>query len=60
MIDTKEYRDVETSDIPRAFLKTYDTSGITHLKFDEMIEALLGRIDPDLYRNYIITDEKIC
>ena len=50
IIDSKEDMDVATEEIPGYFLQTDDTSGITHLEFDGMVEELLDRIDPDLYR----------
>ena len=56
----KEDRDVATEDIPVDLLKTDDTIGITHLKFDGMMAELLSRIDTDLCRNYTTTDEKGC
>ena len=58
IIDTKEDRDVETSNIPAFLLKTDDSSGITNLKFDGMMAELLVHIDPNLYRKYITIYEK--
>ena len=49
---------METEDIPRDLLQTYDTSGITHLKFDKIMAELLACIDPYLYIRYVTTDEK--
>ena len=58
MIDSKEDRDMATSDIPGAFFQTDDTSGSTHLKFYGMMAELLACTDPDLYRNYTDKDDK--
>ena len=49
MIGAKEDRDTETPDITGYFLQTDETIGITHLKFDGMIEELWSCIDPYLY-----------
>ena len=58
IIDAKEDRDAETSDIQGAFLQIDDISGNTNVKFYGMIAELLACIDPDLYRKYITTYEK--
>ena len=55
MIDAKEDRDEETAEIPGALFQTDDTSGSTHLKFDEIMAELLYCIDTYIYRNYITT-----
>ena len=60
IIDAKEDRDAETSDIQGAFLQIDDISGNTNVKFYGMIAELLACIDPDIYRKYITTDEKDC
>ena len=58
MIDAKDDRYVATADITGYFLQTYDTIGSINLKLDGTMSELLARIDPDIYRNYIITDDK--
>ena len=60
IIDAKEDRYVATADIPGYVLQTYDTRGITHLKFYGMMSELMAQIYPYLYRKYINTHDTFC
>ena len=55
-IYTKEGRDVSTCDIPGAFIQTDMPEGSDkfHIKLDGAMEDLLAKINPQLYRKYII------
>ena len=55
-IDAKEGRDVETCDIPGEFFQTDTTKGSdrVHIKLDGAMVELLDKINPELYRKYII------
>jgi hypothetical protein len=51
-IDTMEECDVETVDIPGAFMQT-DINKVVHVRFEGEIAEMLVRMDPKLYRKYI-------
>ena len=60
-IDAKEVRDVATCDIPGAFLQTDIPEGSekVHIKLDGAMLDLLAKINPQLYRKYIILSRKV-
>jgi hypothetical protein len=53
-IDAKEGRDVATADIPGAFMQT-DMDGTVHMMLEGKMAELLVKIDPKLYRKYLMT-----
>ena len=57
----KEGRYVATCDIPRAFLQTYIPEGAdkVHINIDRAMLELLAKINPQLYRKYIILKRKV-
>ena len=59
-IYAKEGRDVATCDIPIAFLQTDMPKGAdkVHIKLDEATVEILAKVNPQLYRKYIILRKK--
>ena len=55
MIDTMEGREVETTDIPGAFLQTDYDKGDIPIRLEESMVTLLGEIDPKYYKYFIFT-----
>ena len=53
IIDAKEGRDVATADIPGAFMQT-DMVDTVHMKLEGTMAELLVKIDPKLYRKYLL------
>ena len=51
MIDVMEGREVATSDIPGAFLKTDYDKGDIHIKLEGAMVALLEEIEPEYYKD---------
>ncbi len=52
-IDALERRDVATADIPGAFMQT-DMEGTVHMMLEGKMAELLVKIDPKLYRKYLM------
>lgn len=52
-IDAKEARDVATVDIPGAFLRA-DMDEFIHVRWEGAMAEVLVKLDPILYRMYII------
>ena len=48
-----EVRNVETSDIPGAFLQTNYYKGYIHIHMKGTMGTLLDKIDPDYYKYFI-------
>ena len=58
MVDAMEGREVETADIPGAFLQTdYDKRDI-HIKLEGAMVTLLEDLDPEYYKDFIYTDKR--
>ena len=57
MIDAMEGQEVETSDIPGAFLQTNYEKGDIHTKPEGAMITLLEDIDPEYYKDFIFTDK---
>ena len=59
-IDDKDGRDVASCDIPGAFLQTDMPEGAdkVHIKLDRAMVEILAKINPQLYRKYIILSKK--
>ena len=57
MIDAMEGREVETADIPGAFLQTDYDRGDIHIKLEMAMVTLLEEIDPKYYKDFIYTDK---
>ena len=59
-IDAKEVRDVGTYYIPGEFIHTDmpEGAGKVHIKIDRAMVELLAKINPQLYRKYIILSKK--
>ena len=59
-VDAKEFRDVGTCDIPGVFIQTDMPEGAdkVHIKIDGAMVELLAKINPQLYRKYIILSKK--
>jgi hypothetical protein len=53
IIDAKEGRDVATADIPGAFMQT-DMVDTVHMVLEGTMVELLVKIDPKLYRKYLL------
>jgi hypothetical protein len=53
IIDAKEGRDVATADIPGAFMQT-DMVDTVHMVLEGTMAELLVKIDPKLYRKYLL------
>jgi Reverse transcriptase (RNA-dependent DNA polymerase) len=56
VIDTKENRDIETVDIPGAFMQA-DMDDIVHMKLEGKMAELLVKVDPKMYRKYVQTEK---
>jgi Reverse transcriptase (RNA-dependent DNA polymerase) len=56
-IDAKEGRDVATCDVPGAFMQT-DIDELIHVRMDGELAELLAKIDPGLYEQYMVPEEK--
>ena len=57
LIDAMEGQEVETSDIPGAFLQTNYDKGDIQIKLEGDMINLLKDIDPDHYKDLIYTDK---
>jgi hypothetical protein len=57
IIDAKEGRDVATADIPGTFMQT-DLDKMVHMRLDGAMAELLVKIDPKLYRKYLVQARK--
>jgi hypothetical protein len=53
IIDAKEGQDVATADIPSAFMQT-NLNKMVHMRLDGAMAELLVKIDPKLYRKYLV------
>ena len=58
MIDAMEGQEVETADIPWAFLQTDYDNGDIHIKLEGDMVTLLEEIDPEYYKYFIYTDKR--
>ena len=60
-IDAREVRDVATCDIPVSFLQTDipKVANKVHIKLDGAMVDLLAKINPQLYRKYLILIRKV-
>jgi hypothetical protein len=56
VIDTAEHRDVATADIPGAFMLA-DMDEIVHVKLEGKMVDLLLKIEPKLYRKYVLIEK---
>jgi hypothetical protein len=56
VIDTKERRNVVTMDIPGAFLQR-DVGGLIHVRLEGPLITLLTKVDPKLYKQYIVNEK---
>ena len=54
-INAKEGRDIATVDIPGAFMQA-DMDEIVHVRWEGAMTDLLVKMDPKLYRKYIINE----
>jgi len=54
-IDAKEKRDVATCDIPGAFLQA-DMDELVHVRLEGTMAELMARLDPKLYRKYVLIE----
>ena len=54
-IDAKENRDVGIIDIPNAFMQV-DMDDTVHMKLEGNMAELLVKIDPKLYRPYVLIE----
>ena len=54
-IDAKEERDVATVDIPGAFMQA-DMDELVHVRLEGTMAELLMKLDPKLYRPYLVTE----
>ena len=54
-INAKEGRDIATVDIPGAFMQA-DMDEIVHVRWEGSMTDLLVKLDPKLYRKYIINE----
>ena len=52
MIDALEGQEVETTDIPGAFLQTDYDKGDIHIKLEGAMVTLLEEIDPEYYKDF--------
>ena len=52
-INAKEGRDIATVDIPGAFMQA-DMDEIVHGRWEGAMTELLVKLDPNLYRKYIV------
>ena len=57
MIDAMKGREVETTDIPGAFLQTDYDKGNIHIKLEGAMVTLLEEIDPEYYKYFIYTNK---
>ena len=58
MIESMEGREVATADIPGAFLQTDYDKGDIHIKLEAVMVTLLEEIDPEYYKDFILTDKR--
>jgi Reverse transcriptase (RNA-dependent DNA polymerase) len=56
-VDAKEYRDVGIVDIPNAFMQV-DMDDTVHVKLKGKMAELLVKIDPKLYRPYVLMENR--
>jgi hypothetical protein len=56
VINAKERRHVITTDIPGAFLQT-DVDELIHLQLEGPLFTLLTKVDPILYKKYIVNEK---
>ena len=55
VVDAKEEQDVATIDIPGAFMQA-DMDELVHVKFEGEMAEMLVRMDPSLYRKFIMDE----
>jgi hypothetical protein len=55
VIDAKEHRKVVTCDIPGAFMQA-DIDEVLHVRLEGPLAALLMKVDPELYTQYLTTE----
>ena len=55
-INAKEGRDIATVDIPGAFMQA-DMDEIVHVRWEGAMKDLLVKLDPKLYRKYIVNEK---
>ena len=55
-INAKEGRDIATVDIPGAFMQA-DMDEIVHVRWEGAMTDLLVKMDPKLYRKYIVKEK---
>jgi hypothetical protein len=55
VIDAKEHRDVATVDLPGAFMQA-DMDEVVHMRMEGKMAELLVRINPQLYRKYVVIE----
>ena len=58
MIEAMEGWEVETADIPGAFLQTNYDKGDIHIKLEGVMVTLLKEIDPEYYKDFIFIDKR--
>jgi hypothetical protein len=58
LIDAKEEQKVLTVDIPGAFMHA-DMDKLVHMRLSGPIAELLVRVDPAMYRKYVVNDKKV-
>jgi hypothetical protein len=56
VIATKENQEVETIDIPGAFIQADMDEPLVHVQLDGPVVELLAQIEPRLYRKFIIAE----
>ena len=56
IIDALETRDVETTDIPGAFMQA-DMDEIVNTKIEGKMAQLMTKIDPKKYKKYTVTEK---
>ena len=57
MIDAMEGQEVETADIPGAFMQTDYDKGDIQIKLEGDMVTLLEQVDPECYKYFIYTDK---
>ena len=57
VIDAKERRNVATVDIPGAFMQG-DQDETVHMRLEGTLAELLTKCDPNLYHQYVVTENK--
>ena len=54
-VDAQEHRDVGVVDLPGAFMQA-DMEGTVHMKLEGKMAELMERIDPKLYRKFVVME----